>query len=166
MTDYIIELLITVPIVLIALTFHEFAHGAVAYALGDKTAKNLGRLSLNPIKHLDPIGAICMLLFRFGWAKPVPIDAMYFKKPKRDIALSALAGPISNLILAFIGCFLYSLSLHLLTDVSFESKNMAYWICYAWLIFIFNFSWLNISLAIFNNYFEILLIIKNLPFLI
>ena len=150
MIDYIIELLITVAIVLLALTFHECAHGYVAYFLGDNTAKDLGRLSLNPIKHIDIIGAICMLFFRFGWAKPVPINARYFKKPKRDIALSALAGPTANMILGFIGCLVYSLSMHLLENVTFESQGLAYWLCYAWLIFTLNFAWLNISLAIFN----------------
>lgn len=150
MIDFLIELLISVPVVLIALTFHECAHGFVAYLCGDNTAKSLGRLSLNPIKHIDIIGAICMLLFRFGWAKPVPINARYFKKPKRDIALSALAGPVANILLGFIGCFLYSLSLHLLENVSFASQNFAYWLCYSWLLFLFNFTWLNISLALFN----------------
>ncbi|MBQ7411460.1 MAG: site-2 protease family protein [Clostridia bacterium] len=150
MIDFLIELLISVPVVLIALTFHECAHGFVAYLCGDNTAKSLGRLSLNPIKHIDIIGAICMLLFRFGWAKPVPINARYFKKPKRDIALSALAGPVANILLGFIGCFLYSLSLHLLENVSFASQNFAYWLCYSWLLFLFNFAWLNISLALFN----------------
>lgn len=150
MIDFLIELLISVPVVLIALTFHECAHGFVAYLCGDNTAKSLGRLSLNPIKHIDIIGAICMLLFRFGWAKPVPINARYFKKPKRDIALSALAGPVANILLGFIGCFLYSLSLHLLENISFASQNFAYWLCYSWLLFLFNFAWLNISLALFN----------------
>lgn len=150
MIDYIIELLISVPVIIIALVFHECAHGLVACWLGDNTAKDLGRLTLNPIKHLDIIGAICMLLFKFGWAKPVPINARNFKKPKRDIALSALAGPMSNLMLGFLGCFIYSLTLFLLSDVGFESKNMAYWLCYSWLLFTYNFAWLNISLALFN----------------
>lgn len=150
MIDYLIEILISVPIVLIALTFHECAHGFIAYKLGDNTAKDLGRLTLNPIKHIDPIGAICMLLFKFGWAKPVPIDSRYFKKPKRDIALSALAGPVSNLMLGFFGCFLFSLSEHLLNGVVFESESFVYWLCYAWIVFAFNFAWLNISLALFN----------------
>ena len=93
--------------VLIILSIHEFSHGLVAYKLGDPTAKNMGRLTLNPIKHLDIFGALCMVFFRFGWAKPVPIDIRYFKKPKRDFALVAIAGPVSNFICAFIGAFLY-----------------------------------------------------------
>ena len=86
---------------LIVLSIHEFSHGYAAYKLGDPTAKLMGRLSLNPIKHLDPIGAIMMVIFHIGWAKPVPINAANFKKPKRDFAISALAGPLSNMILAF-----------------------------------------------------------------
>ena len=75
----------------------------MAYKLGDPTAKNFGRLTLNPLKHLDPIGTICMIFFHFGWAKPVPINSRYFKKPRRDMALTAAAGPIMNFILALFG---------------------------------------------------------------
>ena len=92
--SWLIQILLSLPIVLLALCVHETAHGYVAYKLGDPTARNLGRLTLNPLKHLDPIGFICMLLFGFGWATPVPINTRYFKKPKRDMALSALAGPV------------------------------------------------------------------------
>ena len=102
-TDTLIQFLFVVPCVLIALTFHEFAHGYMAYKLGDPTAKNFGRLTLNPLKHLDPIGTICMIFFHFGWAKPVPINSRYFKKPRRDMALTAAAGPIMNFILALFG---------------------------------------------------------------
>lgn len=83
-----------------ALTFHEFAHGYVAYRLGDPTAKNLGRLTLNPLKHLDPIGTIAFFFIKFGWAKPVPVNPGYFKDPKRDMIWVALAGPATNLVLA------------------------------------------------------------------
>ena len=95
-------LLLTALAVLITLTVHEYCHGYAAYKLGDNTAKNLGRLTLNPIKHLDPIGFLCMLLAGFGWAKPVPINSRNFKKPRYGIALTSFAGPASNLILAFI----------------------------------------------------------------
>jgi len=88
--------------VLICLTIHELSHGAAAYALGDMTAKNAGRLSLNPIKHIDPFGLICMLLFRFGWAKPVPVNMRNFKNPRAGMAITALAGPVSNLLLALL----------------------------------------------------------------
>lgn len=94
---------------LIALTVHEVAHGYAAYKLGDNTAKNMGRLTLNPLKHLDPIGTICMIFFRIGWAKPVPVNARNLRKPKRDFALVAVAGPATNLIIAFFSAGLYML---------------------------------------------------------
>ena len=110
---FITVALISIPIFLFALSVHETAHGVVAYKLGDPTAKMQGRLSLNPTKHFDIFGFIMLLVFGFGWAKPVPINTRYFKNPKRDMAISALAGPLSNLLLAlgFAGLFkLYSLS--------------------------------------------------------
>ena len=148
MSDFLIELLLVFPSVLIALTFHECAHGFIAYKLGDPTAKYLGRLTLNPIKHIDPFGAICMLIAHFGWAKPVPIDPRNFKNPKRDMAISAVAGPVSNLLLGFIGCFIYALTEHFLPP--FYEKNLGYYLAFAWINFIYYFGWLNISLAIFN----------------
>ena len=99
----ITELLFVIPCVLVALSVHEVSHGWMAYRLGDPTAKNLGRLSLNPLKHLDPIGTLCMIFFHFGWARPVPINTRYFKHNRRDTALTALAGPLSNIALAFLG---------------------------------------------------------------
>lgn len=94
--------LLSLPIVLLSLSVHECCHGYVALKLGDPTARNFGRLTLNPLKHIDPIGFICMVLFHFGWANPVPINTRYFKKPRRDMALSALAGPVSNILLAIV----------------------------------------------------------------
>lgn len=87
---------------------HEAAHGLVAYRLGDPTAKEKGRLTLNPLKHLDPIGSIMIMVFGFGWAKPVPVNMQRFKKPKLGMAVTAAAGPLSNLIMGFIACFFYS----------------------------------------------------------
>jgi len=98
----ITELILWVPGLLMALTFHEYAHGRVAYALGDPTAKQAGRLTLNPIAHLDPIGTIAIFIFHIGWAKPVPINPYFFRHPKRDIFLVSAAGPAANLILAII----------------------------------------------------------------
>ena len=86
--------------ILIALTVHELSHGLVAYALGDDTAKNMGRLTLNPIKHIDPVGLLMMFVFRFGWAKPVPVNLYNFKNPKVGMAYTAFAGPLSNFLLA------------------------------------------------------------------
>ncbi|MEG1602102.1 MAG: site-2 protease family protein [Cloacibacillus sp.] len=98
----IAELLLSLPAVLWAITFHEYCHGLAAKLLGDDTAEREGRLSLNPMHHLDPMGALCLLLFRFGWAKPVPIDTRYFKHPKRDIIIVSLAGVTGNLLTAFV----------------------------------------------------------------
>ena len=105
----IIGTLLSIPAVLIALTVHECAHGYAAYRLGDPTARSLGRLSLNPLKHLDPVGAVFMLFFHFGWAKPVPVNARFFKNPKKGMALTALAGPVTNLFLGLFSAFLYAL---------------------------------------------------------
>ena len=89
-------------IVLVTITVHELAHGYTAYLLGDNTAKNAGRLSLNPLAHLDPLGAILLFVTGFGWAKPVPINPFYFKGRSRGILLVSLAGPLSNVVLAFV----------------------------------------------------------------
>lgn len=103
----LIELLFTMLIVLFALSIHEAAHGYVAYKMGDPTARNLGRLTINPAKHLEPIGFIAMLVFGFGWAKPVPINARNFKNSKWGMALTGIAGPLSNLIMGITGAALY-----------------------------------------------------------
>ncbi|MBS5724782.1 MAG: site-2 protease family protein [Clostridiales bacterium] len=102
-------MLLIIICVLIALTFHECAHGFAAYKLGDPTARNLGRLTLDPRKHLDPIGTICMLLFGFGWAKPVPVNSRYFKKPRKGMAITAVAGPLANLLLSFVAMLFYQI---------------------------------------------------------
>jgi len=92
---------ITIVAILVALTVHEWAHAFAAKKLGDDTAESMGRLTLNPIAHLDPLGAILFLLVGFGWAKPVPVDVRNFRHPVRDAAIVAVAGPLSNLVLAF-----------------------------------------------------------------
>ena len=98
----------TLLAVLIAITFHETAHGYVAYRLGDPTAKNAGRLTLNPIAHLDPIGALLMLVAGFGWAKPVPVNPFYFKGDRtKGMMLVSIAGPLTNLVLSFVAYFIY-----------------------------------------------------------
>jgi len=134
-----------IPVILLALTVHETAHGYMAYKLGDPTAKSMGRLSLNPLKHLDPFGTLMMLLVGFGWAQPVPIDARYFKKPKRDMALTALAGPASNIILAFIGLLLYRV-----LYAVFVAANIGGTIASVILLFFNVFYILNLSFAVFN----------------
>lgn len=105
--SWFLNLLYSLPAILIALSFHEFAHAYMAFKMGDPTAKNLGRLTLDPVKHLDLIGTICIVLFSFGWAKPVPINPKNFKKPKRDEILVSLAGVFMNLIVAFIATGVY-----------------------------------------------------------
>ena len=102
----LLSLLVSVPGLLLCLSLHEAAHGYTAYRLGDPTAKNAGRLTLDPLKHLDPVGTICLLFFHVGWAKPVPVNTRYFKNPRRDTALVSLAGPVSNFLLAAILLFI------------------------------------------------------------
>ncbi len=135
--------------VLIILTIHEYAHGYVAYKLGDNTAKSMGRLSLNPIKHLDPAGAVCMLLFHFGWAKPVPINPRNFKNPKKGFAAVALAGPISNLLTAFFSGFFYLLLASVFSDMRSDTTFLRYFVENL-LLFLNIFFYTNIGLAIFN----------------
>ncbi len=134
---------------LIALTAHEYCHGYAAYRLGDPTAKSLGRLTLNPLRHLDPIGALCMIFFHFGWAKPVPINPRYFKNPKKGFAIVALAGPAVNLLLSFFSAGAYLLLWALVKDVGFES---VLWlnIVKNGLLFLYIFHSLNLGLALFN----------------
>ena len=133
----IIMVLLRIVVVLLAISVHEMAHGFAAYKLGDNTAKYDGRLSLNPLRHLDPFGALCMLFFGFGWAKPVMVNPNYFKNHKRDMALTALAGPVSNFIMSYIGMLVY---LHLCPLVDNIYLNT----------FFYMFINLNIGLGIFN----------------
>jgi len=101
------QILATLFVIFCILPLHEYAHAWAASKLGDNTARYGGRLSLNPMVSFDPFGALFLLLFGFGWAKPVPIDTRYFKKPKRDMALTALAGPLSNFLAAWVGALIY-----------------------------------------------------------
>lgn len=106
---YLLSLLLGVIPSLLCITLHELSHGLVAWKLGDPTAKLAGRLTLNPLKHLDPMGLVMMLAFHVGWAKPVPVDMRYFKNPRRGMALTAFAGPASNVLIAIVFLFLYGL---------------------------------------------------------
>ena len=141
MMDYLIELLYLLPAAVIAIVLHELAHSLVSYAFGDPTPKNEGRLTLNPLKHIDPIGFLLLIVARVGWAKPVMIDPRYYKKPKLAIAIVSLAGPLINIILALI----FSLIYVILYKVGFENSFIA---------IIGQFSliciYLNIGLALFN----------------
>lgn len=166
-TNQLVAILLSIPGVFLALAVHECAHGYVSFRLGDPTAKNLGRLTLNPIKHIDPIGLICMIFFRFGWAKPVPVNSRYYKKPRRDIALVAAAGPISNILMCIAAVLLihilylfYSFSANavpfylmwygaLTVSPAFE-MDLAAKIVLLLFIFLQQFALLNVSLAVFN----------------
>ncbi len=135
--ENILEIIMRLIAVLLAICVHETAHGFAAYKLGDPTAKYDGRLSLNPLKHIDPIGALCMFFFGFGWAKPVMINPYYFKNLKRDTALTALAGPISNILLSFVAMLCW---VHLVPAID----NMYF------SLFVRLFLSINLGLAVFN----------------
>lgn len=147
--NQLIELLFVIPCVLFALTVHEVSHGWMAFKLGDPTARNLGRLTLNPMKHLDLIGTICMIFFHFGWAKPVPINSRYFKKPRRDTALTAAAGPLSNFIMAFTGILIYGILGAVFTAFP-ASSQFVFYVQYAAMSLAYYFHILNLSLGLFN----------------
>ena len=105
------NLLLSIIPALVCITLHELAHGYVAYRLGDDTAKRAGRLTLNPLKHIDIMGLAMMVIFKFGWAKPVPVNMWKFKNPKKGMAITAAAGPLSNIIIAVICLFIYGVLL-------------------------------------------------------
>lgn len=130
-------------VIFVTLPFHEYAHAYVADRLGDRTARYKGRITLNPLSHIDYLGALAIILFGFGWARPVPVNANNFKNPKRDMAITAAAGPIMNLILAFLGSFLHYLFAYIALG-----KNSIFCI-YVALLFD-AFCVINIGLAVFN----------------
>ena len=132
-------LIILLPILIFSLCFHEFSHGYIAYKLGDHTAARNGRLTLNPLAHLDPIGSLMILFVGFGWAKPVPVNPINFSNPRLDMMKVAFAGPASNLLLAFTG----GLMMRLVNIVGLLQSEMFIQTLY---FFIF----INISLAVFN----------------
>ena len=138
---------------LICITIHELAHGYTAYKLGDRTAKDMGRLTLNPIKHIDPIGLLMMLLIGFGWAKPVPVNMHNFKHPKWYMAITAFAGPVSNIILAVIIMFILGLVTTLLGIHVDQITGRMYYTGETGLIIysiISGMIFLSIALAVFN----------------
>ena len=104
--DSLQDFLLRVAAVLLCIIIHEVSHGLAAYCLGDPTAKQSHRLSLNPLRHIDPFGLLMMVVAGFGWAKPVPVDMRYFKHPKSGMAITALAGPVSNFLLAYVALLL------------------------------------------------------------
>lgn len=143
MKDFIINMLLSLPALFLALSIHEFSHGYVAFRMGDPTAKHFGRLSLNPMAHFDLIGAICLLVFHFGWAKPVPINPNNFRDRKKGTVIVSLAGPLSNLLTALISTVVYGFYLKYTYLFQYE------WVYYIG-VMIRNCILLNISLMIFN----------------
>ncbi|HSB81926.1 MAG TPA: site-2 protease family protein [Candidatus Methylomirabilis sp.] len=137
-------LVITIPVFLLALTIHEFAHGWVANWLGDPTARLQGRLTLNPIAHLDPIGTLAIVFIGFGWARPVPVDARYLKRPQRDMMLIAAAGPGSNLLLAVVSAFCVRM-----IPWSVASPDWM-WLVKPMLLMLYTSVGANVILAVFN----------------
>ena len=128
-------------VVFVCSPIHELSHAFIAYKLGDNTAKREGRLTFNPIKHIDPIGMIMILLFGIGYAKPVPVDLRNFKNPKQGMALVAFAGPVSNILMAWISCFcLYGIT---------ATGSISTLLGFVRLFFMFSM-YINISLGVFN----------------
>ncbi len=127
-------LLLLIPVLLFALVFHEYAHAWVAQKLGDPTGRYAGRLTLNPMAHLDPFGSLMILFVGFGWAKPVPVDSRYLSHPRVDMMKIAFAGPAANLLLAFVGGTIYR------TELLGGTPTMV----------LFIFTQINIMLAVFN----------------
>lgn len=143
MMSIIQEIIILAPPLLFSLTLHEYAHGYVAKLFGDPTASNMGRLTLNPLKHLDPIGVICFILIKIGWAKPVPVDPRYFKDPRRDMIWVSLAGPGINFVLAIISV--------LMVKLLFATSSLWPFFIISPLIKMLGASiWINLLLAVFN----------------
>jgi Zn-dependent protease len=134
--DRFTQALYLIPVAVISLSVHEFSHAFAANQLGDPTAKNAGRMTLNPLAHIDWIGILFLVLFRFGWAKPVPINIANFKHQKRDTSLVSLAGPFSNVLMALLGLLIFRFTYLYLNDVLFTFLQL--------------FILVNIGLAIFN----------------
>lgn len=136
------SVLFTAPVMLLAIVCHECAHGWVSYKLGDPTPKQSGRLTLNPFKHLDLAGALCMLFFHVGWAKPVPVNTMYYKDRKKGLIMVACAGPVMNFLIAFLSLLTEGLLMRFGSP-----SSVVIWVlcqlCYYSAI-------LNIGLALFN----------------
>lgn len=131
------SLLYSLPGIVLALTIHEYSHAMAAYAMGDNTAKQYGRLTLNPIAHMDPLGFLCLIVTRrFGWAKPVPVNDMNFKNRKKGMLLVSLAGPMSNFITALVIAIIYAVFYKSIGEMIRTMLQIAYII--------------NLSIGVFN----------------
>ena len=149
--ELLIVFLMWLPIIMLSLSFHEASHAFIAYKLGDPTARNFGRVTLNPVKHLDPIGFIAMLTIGFGWAKPCPVNTRNFRNPKKGFALSSLAGPVSNMILALGFTVLMAIFylIYLIVAIVRGLAEPPVFVDYIQM-FLYYGIYLNVSLAIFN----------------
>ncbi len=145
MWDIISRIAVMLLMIFLILPVHEFAHAGVAYLLGDKPIRRRGRLSLNPLNHVDITGALCMLLFNFGWAKAVPVDPRNFKKPKLYMGITALAGPVSNILCGMLGGGIHLLLLYLAPEFIYTTfiGQFVY-------MFLYYYVSINASLAVFN----------------
>lgn len=139
----IIYILSSLVVIFLTLPVHEYAHGWTAVKLGDPTPKYQGRLSLNPFAHIDYLGAACILFFGFGWAKPVQINSNNFKSPKKGMAITAIAGPISNLLVALIALLLMNAASLIFSGVNLTAQFYIYY-------FFYYIAQINIYLAVFN----------------
>lgn len=136
----VLQYLLRAIVVLIAIPFHEAAHALVSHWLGDDTALRAGRLSLNPMRHFDPLGALCMLIGGVGWARPVGINPRNYRNPKVGMAISAAAGPVSNFLLAWLSMILYKVVLY--SGLAGRASPLA--------MFLYDMVVMNLSLAVFN----------------
>lgn len=144
----LLSFLILLPLLLLSLTVHEYAHGYAAYKEGDSFAKSTGRLTLNPFKHIDPLGLLCMVILGFGWAKPVPVVPQNLKNGNKSMLKVASAGIIANIILAFVSAFLYGFCNYVIFPIATNSVFAL--IVWAFGMAFFYLAICNISLAVFN----------------
>lgn len=142
------QLTIQIPPLLLALTLHEYAHGYLAYRFGDPTAKNAGRLTLNPLSHLDPVGTLAFIFLKIGWAKPVPVNPVYFRNPRKDMLWVALAGPVTNLLLAIVSAVLLRLIAALSAVIPHSPLLEAVIVPFSWMLVAS--VWINLVLCVFN----------------
>ena len=144
------QIIASLVIILLIMPFHEWAHAFVAYHLGDRDVKKRGRLSLNPLSHVDPIGALLIIFIGFGWAKPVPINDRNFKNPKVGMGISALAGPVANLLAAFVGCVVFFSIAKFAPEFYFKSLYGFNTFGKYLLQFLVYYVMVNVALAVFN----------------
>ena len=146
-----VQFCLWIPVILLSISFHEFAHGYIAYKLGDPTAKIEGRLSMNPLRHFNVLGFLMMVIVHFGWATPVPVNPNNFKNPSRGMLYTALAGPCANMILALVGSLLYAVfSVFVFPIVTPTSSDFTVNLIINSATILLYLTYMNIGLAFFN----------------